>query len=339
MDEYALERDPELRELRRPRVLVFAVDDALFSVHLAGVETVYDASAADLYSVKTRGGTWFDFLLHYGEPAVVTDLRDLFGLADVLGECDRSAFVVLRSRDLLVALGVDQCIGVRELDLGQRRPVPTALERENGLCVGHVVLLDGAVLTILDPEQLLGSDQRRAVAEGMKAARLFQQREARIDELWDAIRSGPTVSDVRAYARLCRRNGHTRTAAAARQVLRLLAEEEGTGDGAQGRSVGERLAAGMLSAQRSGQSADLAVFGPDGGELGRVFVRDGQIAGAVAGDDWGEAAVRLLLAQREGDLRIEPSDRPVGQVISGSAEALLITCFEALHEERKGRAR
>jgi hypothetical protein len=321
--------------LRAPRVLVFSADDTLFSLHLDWVESVYDRDTTTVYSVRDRSGQWHSFLIHDQEPAMVVDPRELFGLREILGEPDRSSYVLVRSGGYLLALQVDACVGVQELNLRRLHPVPTNLVRDNGICVGHLVDLDGTVLTVLDPAQLLDSHMTTRLDPGVAQARAFVERQRQIEALWPEICRDPSAAALRSYARLCRRNGRSRAASAARLVLKHWSETDAPT--ANSRSHAESVVADLLRCARQARSGEIVVEGAEG-ERGRVALFEGRIIDATAGEAWGRRALRELLMLKAGECRFVESDTSSHpQRMDESTAALLIEALESLHDDRRGK--
>src|SRR5512139_44203 len=130
------------------RVLVCSVDRGLFGIQAGWVEAVYPTASTPVHSTRTDAGQRQPFIVHRHEPALIVDLRRAIGLDVVLGEATRDAFLVLRSGPALLALPLDHCVGIRTLDLGERLPVPSAVQRDGGLPIGHLVELDGRMLVV-----------------------------------------------------------------------------------------------------------------------------------------------------------------------------------------------
>src|SRR6185436_3060320 len=117
-------------------------DDALLGLHLDWVEAVYAHATTERHMVKV-GGNPQPFLLHRGEPAFLIEPRSLFQLPTDADAIERSASLVMRAGSHLLAIGIDLCIGVEELDLKLCPPIPTALTGDGGVPVGQLVDLNG----------------------------------------------------------------------------------------------------------------------------------------------------------------------------------------------------
>lgn len=318
------------------RVLVFTVDDGWFSLQLDWVEAVYQRDGVAVHVVKTRGGRSQAFLSHRREPALIVDLRDLFGLSSALGETDRSAFVVVRSGSYLLALQADACVGVRELDIRGQVPLESSLVRDGGLCVGHLIEQDGSILAVLDPNRLLDGSMRDALEPALREARGFIDRQQKVDELWGELCSAPTVGGVRMYSRLCKRIGRAKAANAARTVLKHM--EAGDAAGAAGDTPGERLVRDLIRHAAERRTGELIFERDDGAVEGKIFLADGRVIDAHYQHEWGRRALRRLLDAREGRYRLTDAgaeDRPVR--MTESTVASIIGSLELINEERRGR--
>lgn len=319
---------------RPARVLVFSVDDGLFAIHLDWVEAVYPRTAVPIHAIK-NGATRRAFVFHHDEPALVCDLREAFGLEQSLGRAARAELVVIRSGSILIALPSDGSVGVRDLDLRSQIPVPTRLLRDGDVPVGHVVEMDSKMLVILDPNRLVdGAVRERLLAVHRKAV-LFRQREAKRQALWVQIRERPVPADVRAYARLCSRNGHARTAAAARAVLKHLVS---TAAAPEGQQSAPSLLEEVMSWARAGRTGELIVETSADSEPGRLYVIGGRVIDAQYQGESGRAAFKHLLAQpgtriRAGDVQMAPR----AEAIPESTVALAIWALETQEAERRGR--
>jgi len=161
---------------RSTRVLVFAVDDGSLCVDIDRVDTVYARSEARLHTLKDSDALSRSFLVHRGEPALIVDLREAFGLSEILGLTDRATFIVMRAGSFPLALAADACVGIRDLDLRTKTPVPSALERDGGVSVGHLVELDGRVHTLLEPSRILSSALRQRLSPFLQEAQAFCKR-------------------------------------------------------------------------------------------------------------------------------------------------------------------
>lgn len=353
---------------RPARVLVFTVDDGLFALPIDWVEAMLPRASVALHGVRDEAGRQQSFCLHGGEPAMLVDLRDAFGLSDLLGATARREVLVVRSPSFLVALPVDACVGIRDLDVEERPLVPSSLLRDGGFPVGHLVALDGKPAVILDPSHLLGAQARDALAPLVQRAQAFSERERRLEALWAEICEQPSDSLVRTYARLCSRNGRTRSASAARVVLRHLTGGGRLGDlgprplpagaapGAWESDVPgdvEATTAALVESQvppaerflrelicLAGERAcgELIVPQGDGAEESRVRLLDGRVAQAHHRGERGRAAFKHLLAsQPEHFYFVETGADPAETRSLESTPALIIDTLDALAGERRGR--
>jgi chemotaxis signal transduction protein len=316
------------------RVLVFTVDDGFFAIHLDWAEAVYRRDAIAIHAVRTRGGGAHAFLSHQGEPAFIVDLRRLLGLHDVLGEAERSAFVVVRSGTYLLALSIDEVVGVAPLDLGSRVPVASSLVRDGGLCVGHLVAREDGILVVLDPNRLLDGAMRDALEPALRSARASLDRLRRIEELWATIRKAATLSDVRNYVRLCRRGGRSRAANAGRVVLKFM--EPGAGLTAD--SMSERLIRDLLGFGETERTGEVVFAFPESRGGGKILLQRGRVVDAECEGEWGVPAFRKLLHSTGGEFHLverEPVENAAR--IADSTVALLISSLQGLGEERRGR--
>jgi hypothetical protein len=314
------------------RVLVFSVDDGLFSVHLDWVEAVYPRAAVAVHSLKAEGGRSRAFLFHGDEPAPVVDLREAFDLQDTLGTAARGDFLVVRSGSILLALPVDGCVGVRDLDLRTQIPVPTRLQRDGGLPVGHIVELDGKMMVVLDPNRLLEGGAREVLVSLYRKGQLFRERQLKTESVWAEICHHPTVANVRAYARLCGRTGRARTASVAREVLKAMAASPNDGE------AQAPLLAEIIRRARERQSGELAVTLEGDAEPGSLIMSAGRIVDALHGGERGQAAVKRLLAGRPLSSEWRDVDTSAAtERITESTVAVAITMLDALAGERRGR--
>jgi chemotaxis signal transduction protein len=316
------------------RVLVFMVDDGFFGIHLDWAEAVYQREAVVVHAVRTRAGGAHPFLSHRGEPAFIVDLRRLLGLHDVLGEAARSAFVVVRSGPYLLALSIDELVGVEPLDLGSRVPVASNLVRDGGLCVAHLVARENGILVVLDPNRLLDGGMRDALEPALRSARASLERLRRMDELWATMRKAASLADVRNYARLCRRGGRSRAANAARTILKFMEP----GGAAAAESPSERLIGELLGLAEAQRTGDILFEFSEGRPGGKIVLQRGRVVDAEYDGEWGTGAFRRLLDATVGQCRFveqEPADHPAR--IAESTVALLISSLQGLGEERRGR--
>jgi chemotaxis signal transduction protein len=325
---------------RSTRVLVFAVDDGSLCVDIDRVDTVYARSEARLHTLKNADALSCSFLIHRGEPALIVDLREAFGLSEILGLTDRATFIVLRAGSVPLALAADACVGIRDLDLRTKTPVPSALERDGGVSVGHLVELDGRVHTLLEPSRILSSALRQRLSPFLQEAQAFCKREEEISALTLKLKAETVFSDLKAYARLTRRNGRTRAAAAARMVLK--AAQDGNQQAHDRGAVGGELAADtllrdLLALSVARQTGEVELTLPGGATAALCFaagrIADAQIAGAL-----GRAAVRQILALHNGAYQFVASDIPVyPQRIQDAAPWLLVETIEQMAEARRSR--
>ena len=322
------------------RVMVFAVDDGCFCIHLDWVEAVYQREDAPLHVVNLATGTGRRFLIHRGEPALVIDLREAFDLADVLGATERAALIVGRSGPFLLALQADACMAVRTLDLRAAVPVAGRLVRDGGLSVGHLIEIDGKMHGLLDPNRILSGTLRERLDPLLNEALAFRDRQNQIAELMKDLRADPKLPAIKTYARLSRRNGRARAASAARLVLRTAQESDLPIDGAgqiAGDLAADTLLRDLIRLSGARQTGEIQVEIPVG--AGRIFFDAGRVADAFAGGEWGRGAFKRMLGTREGSYAFTPSDTPVHpQRIPDATLWLLIETVEQLNEERRGRS-
>lgn len=326
--------------IRPSRVLVFTVDDGCLCLDLEWVEAVYQRGDVPVHAIKDRNGGSRSFLIHRGEPALVVDLREALDLHELLGSPDRAALMVVRSGSLRLAVQVDALMGVKDLDLRTKTPVPTGLLRDGGLCVGHLVELDGRLHTLLEPSRILSSTLRERLELFSREAQAFRDRENKLSALVADLRHEPTTAEVKAYARLARRNGRTRVAAAARTILKALQENEQQVNGSAplaGDLAGDTLVRDLVSLAGARQTGELLVEA-SGNEMGRVFFDAGRIADACMDGEWGRDAFKCILGSPTGLYRFVPSDTPIHpQRIEDATLWLLIETLEQLTGERRGR--
>lgn len=312
------------------RVLAFSVDDALFSIHLDWAQAVHPAESTAVHSVKDKRGGSHRFLVDRGEPAFVVDLREVFGLGEILGATQRAAYVVVRCGSYRLALQVDSIEGIRYLELDA--PVPSMLVRDGGVCVANLVEHEGGILIVLDPNRLLDGAMRDALEPAVRAARALIAREEKIQQLWAEIRRSGDVNEVRAYARLCRRNGRSKSAAAARTLLKFL-----EGSAAAPESAAERIICELVRLCADEVDGALVCELREGGS-GRVFLAGGRIVGAELEPDYGLRALRRLLDLRE--VHCQFVDDPAGahsQQMNDSSAAVLISALESSTDGRRAR--
>jgi chemotaxis signal transduction protein len=326
-------------QVQPQRVLVFSVDDGLFGFHLDWVETVLQR-AVEQHRVRVERGPWRQFLLYRGEPAPVIDLRDAFDMTEYLGSTQRDGYVIVRSGGRLLAVAIDTCVGVEDLDLDVQAPLPSSLQRDGGISVAHIVGLDGRMLAVLDPHRLLSPKARDAMDPVWAKARGYGERHEQIKQLWTDICASPVPDQLRTYARLCSRNGLSKRAAATRAVLAQLDKVAKSGNGnAASDSAGPlagKLTAEIAGLAAAGETGELSVESGNGSNLGTIFLSGGRAIDAHHGSDWGRFAFRQLLDLNEG--KVHFSRRDLGQHpvrVTESAVALLIDSIEALSQEQR----
>lgn len=315
------------------RVLVCSVDRGLFGIQAAWVEAVYPAASMTIHATRTEAGQRQPFIVHGDEPALIVDLRQALGLDEVLGAAQRDSLLVVRSGVTLLAVAVDHCVGIRTLDLDRRPPVPSAVERDGGLPMGHLVELDGRMLMVLDPARILDSRQRDALlAAGRRAAALCQ-RQRKLAGLWEEIRRAPSAAALRTYAGLCGRSGRARAAAASRAVLAALpgdARPVDLDDAQRLLTMLLRLAAerrtGTLTCSADGTAASLELC-------------DGRLTAVRAGAEHGRAALAQLLGTACRELTFTAADgRAAARAAGDSTVATIIAALEARPPQRRRRA-
>jgi chemotaxis signal transduction protein len=315
------------------RALVFQVDDGSFCIHLDWVEAVYPRSGTALHSLK---GGRHKFLLHRGQPAWVLDLREAFGLGSVLGQAERPSFAVVRAGSALLALQVDACTGVRDLDLSNKVPVPSAILRDGGFPVGHLVELDGAPHVLLDPSRIPSNSLRDELDPLLQEALAFRDRQDKLAALTAELRRAPSVSGLKIYARLCRRNGMARSAAAARLVLKAAENAPGLNGGCSGSLGNDSLLRDMISIARAQQTGELRLRLSNGPAT--IYFDAGRIADAQVAGEWGKGALREILAARDGSYELVSTAQAVKpQRIDDAALWVLVEAIEQLTEERRVR--
>ncbi len=316
------------------RVLVFRVDDGKFCIHADWVEAIYPRKEITLHNLKGADGSTQQFLLHQGQPAWVVDLRQAFGLEEVLGTGERPAFAVVRSGSALLALRVDELTGVRELDLAERSPVTSAVVRDGGHPVGHLVEIDGELHILLEPNRILSNALHDAFDPLLEDALAFRDRQAKLQRLLPELRRQCTAAGLRTYARLTRRNGMTRAASAAKTVLHALETASGFNGGVTGSLGSDKLLRDLLALVTAQQSGFLRVETPHG--TGSIVLDAGAIVDAEFGHDRGREALKELLAQREGHYSFDvASNRPATRRILDSPAWVLTEILEQLADERR----
>jgi chemotaxis signal transduction protein len=322
------------------KLLVFAVDDAFLGLHLDWVEAVYPRATTEAHSIKVGDGRQ-PFLLHRGEPAFVVEPRVLFHLPATGEGAARASYLVLRSGSQLLALGIDLCIGVEELDLRSCPPIPTALAGDGGVPVGHLVDLHGRIVVVLDPNRLIDGPGREALAQAARQAADYVKREDQLSALWQEIRRAPSASNLRRFGGLCRRNGRPKTARAVRAIGKAIEEAEERNGGANGAGEagleGDFLAA-VTRLWRHARSGELVVAAADGADCGRVALVGGRLIDAVTQRAHGTAALGELIGRREVRLRFLDSGAPeaVSRFADGTV-ACLIGAAARWHGERGPR--
>jgi hypothetical protein len=168
-------------------------------------------------------------------------------------------------------------------------------------------------------------------------ALLFQQREAKRVALWSEICQRSTAADVRAYARVCSRNGYSKAATAARTLLKYLSDSPPTENGA---GTDPTLLPDLMRYVHSGHTGELLVEVGGDSEPARLFLVGGRVIDAEFHHERGRAAFKQLLANTTtgiclGD--VEMSAR--AEVITESTAALVIWALEMLSGERRARRR
>jgi hypothetical protein len=319
------------------RVLLFTVDDGLFSVQLDRVEGVYARERADVHTVKARSGRPQSFIVHGDQPAFVLDVRDAFDLSGILGETRRDALVVVRSGSYLFAIQADACVGVKELDLRGQVPIASSVVRDGGLSVGHLVEQDGAIVVVLDPNRLLDANVREALEPAARDARAFAERQRKVEVAWQEIRTAPTAAAVRTFARVCRRTGRGRAATAARLVLKFLEAGAAGVATVPAETPSERTVRDLLGAALAARSGRLVLEGDDGRDAGTVFLDAGRIVDAEYPGEWGGRALRRILDSRSDRRRFVDGAVERDARLAGSTVASLIAALEAGGDERRAR--
>lgn len=315
------------------RVLAFAVDDGVFSLHLDWAEAVYPVESVTVHTVRSKKGGAQDFVIHGTHPAFVVDLRNLFGLSDLQGQTRRAAYVVARCGSYHLALQVDSIEGIQEFDLSAQPAVPSSLMRDGGLCVASLIEHEGRIVAILDPNRLLDGPTRDSLEPALRKARAFLEREERLSQVWAALCRRPTLADLRSYARLCRRNGRSKSAAAARTVLQSL---EG-GDSTDANRAAQAIVHQCLQAAAQREDGELVVQVP-GEEEGRVLMSGGRIVGAQCGAEYASRALRKMLAWQGSECRFVPGQQAERtEEMKDSTIATLIEALATLAGERRGR--
>jgi chemotaxis signal transduction protein len=325
------------RQIRATRVLVFSVDDAQFCLHVDWVDAVYPRAAVHLNAIRPRSGQAQRFLAHAGAPALVVDLREAFDLHAILPVPQRAHYLVMRSGSMALALAVDTCVGVRELDLHAQVPVASALARDGGFPVAHIVTLDGKMLAVLDPNHLLDGAARSRLAAVHGRAEHFLARQAKLDALWAEIRMQPSAASLRSFASLCTRNGRGRAGAAARLVLKHLTGLNGNGVAT---TEPERLIATLVRLSLERRTGQLQMAPPGAANGHAILFSEGRIVNARADSAHGKAAFHRLLAARTPAYHFIDTDAVTdAPTIHESTAALAIAALEAQSTERRARLR
>ena len=323
------------------RILVFAVDDAFFGLYLDGVEVVCPREAVALHQVKMAGGRLQPFFVYRGEPAFPVELRAVFSLPTGSGRGERPAYLVVRSGSYLLALQIDACVGVQNVDFSSTIPVATKLVGDGAVPVGHMIEADGAILVVLNPHRLVDGFTRDHLALALRAANEFEEREQSIEDLWAEIRTTPSVPAVRKYARLCKRNGHVKVARAARLILKHMADVSVTDSlNGGGETQTEQTLIGMLvQFACAGRSGDITVEA-GGTDVGRVVMASGQFLTASCGDTVGRDALTQLLALPDTRPHVSEGNGEAGrELIADNPIALMIEALASSDGDRRPRRR
>jgi chemotaxis signal transduction protein len=318
---------------------VFTVDDGLFGLHLEWVEAVYPRSEARIHTLRGEARRTRGFLVHGGQPALVVDLREAFRLDTVLSVAEREHYLVARSGPLSLALPVDGCAGVRELELKTQVPLPAAVLRDGGLPAGHIVEVeDGRMLVVLDPARLVDESGREELLGLHRKAVAFQERQEKLDAVWQQVCAAPDVADLRAFARLCSRNGRSRAALATRLLIKHMSNGGSDENASESLPAHERLVRELVRLGRQRCSGSLMVDASDHSEPGRIMVSRGRVVDAFRGSEWGRPAFASLLSLKEAQLRfLEEQPSEATTRFSESTAALLIATFESLSGDRRRR--
>ncbi len=314
------------------RVLVCSVDRGLFGIQAGWVEAVYPIASMTVHTTRTDAGQRQAFIVHRDQPALIVDLRQAIGLDGVLGDATRDAFLVLRSGAALLAVPVDHCVGIRTLDLDERAPVPSAVQRDGGLPMGHLVELDGRMLMVLDPARLLDTRHRDELLSARRRAEAICQRQHKLSALWEEIRQEPSAAALRTFAGLCSRTGRARAAAATRTVLAALPDGDATADADEHRALlrvllrcaGERRT-GFLTCSSDGTGAALDIV-------------DGRLVAVRAGAAHGRAALAHLLNAACREIAFVAGEVAGGRGPIDSTAAAVISALEARGPQRRKRA-
>lgn len=318
------------------RVLVFHIDDGKFCLHLDWVEAIYPRREVSLHLLKAADGRLQPFLIHRGQPAWVVDLRQAFGLDNVLEAAARPAFAVVRSGSALIALQVDECVGVRDLDLAERLPVPAAVLRDGGNPVGHLVELDDQVHVLLEPNRILSAQLRDALDPLLPEALAFRDRQIRLERLLPELKQRPSPANLKLFARLAKRNGQTRTANAAQLLLKCMDSAHQYNGGLQGELSAGTLLRDLLTLAGAAESGLVEFTGtPHSAAL--VF-DNGRLIDATYAAERAKPAVKEILALREGSyaFRKAAPSTTVPRIHEATAWVLL-EAIEQLTEERRAK--
>jgi hypothetical protein len=324
------------------KVLVFAVDDALLGLHLDWVEAVYPHATTDRHAVKV-GRRPQPFVLHRGEPAFLIEPRSLFQLPSAGDAIERAASLVLRAGSHLLALAIDVCIGVEELDLKLYPPIPTALTGDGGVPVGQLVDLHGRLVVALDPNRLVDGAGRDAIACASREAAEYLKREEQLAVVWSELRSQATIANLRRYGRLCSRNGRPKTARVVRAIGKVFAETEAgsNGNGSAEPGFEGDLVTVLTRAARHAATGEISVLGAADEEHGRVLLSAGRLIDAVSSRSHGMQALGELVARRDGRARFvagEHRGAAVARFAEDAAVASLIAAAALGHGERSVRS-
>ncbi len=231
---------------------------------------------------------------------------------------------------------VDACVGVRDLDLSSRVPVPASLLRDGGFPVGHLVEIDGRIHVLLEPSRIPSNTLRDALDPLLESALAFRDRQEKLVSLAAELRHRPTLGGLKAFGRLCRRNGQTRTAAAVRTVVRTLETDHQSNDPVQGELGTEALLRDLIALASMERTGELQ-FQIESGAASIYFDR-GRIADAVVSGEWGREALKEILANREGLYEFIAQTEPVKpQRLDTATLWTLMECLEQLAEERRAR--
>jgi len=335
---------------RPPRVLVFRVDDGLFALHIDWVEAMYPRLSLQPHTVEDEGRN-ATFVFPGGDPALVLDLRDAFAVSAQMGTAERPELLVVRAPGFLLALPVDSCVGIREVDLEAQPPIPSALVRDGGLPVAYFVALEGRPMVLLDPGHLLETREREALVPLMHKACTSDDDARRGEGLWREICARPSESNLRAYASACSRAGRSKAASAARTVMRHLEQlaaqrsRNGAGDafdldtmatttlaGAETRvPPQERFLRELICLANEKSTGELIVPQGDGAEESRVFLAGGRVVQAHHRAERGSDAFKRILGDfPEHFYFVETISETSEQQISDSTAALLVETLAAL---------